>query len=85
VAVADLELFHSIASQREMYFQYTWVDYSTYIPGQLRIVPVEEQLKDWQMDYRNMRGEMFFGAVPGFEEILEAVRQFQDRFNKVAE
>jgi hypothetical protein len=84
-AAADLELFYSIANQREMYFQYTWVDYSTYKPGQLRIVPVEEQLIAWQADYRNMQGEMFFGDVPGFEEILEAVRRFQDRFNGVAE
>jgi Nucleotidyl transferase AbiEii toxin, Type IV TA system len=84
-AVADLELFHRIANQREMYFQYTWVDYSTYIPGQLHIVPVEVQLKVWQADYSNMQAEMFFGEVPGFEEILEAVRQFQDRFNRVAD
>lgn len=84
-AIADLTLFQSIANQREMYFQYTWVDYSTYIPGQLRIVPEETQLKNWQADYSNMQGEMFFGEVPGFEEILEVVLQFQDRFNGVAE
>ncbi len=83
-AAADLELFQNIANQREMYFNYGWVDYSTYRPGQLSIVPGDEQLPDWATDYNNMKDEMFFGDPPNFEEIIKEVRRFQDKFNKVA-
>lgn len=83
-AAANLELFQNIAIQREMYFCYGWVDYSTYQPGQLSIVPSEEQLPDWKADYNNMKDEMFFGDVPDFEEILIKVRLFQNNFNGVS-
>lgn len=84
-AAADLELFQNIANQREMYFNYGWVDYSTYKPGQLHIVPGDEQLPDWAADYNNMKDEMFFGDPPYFEEIIKEVRRFQDEFNEVAD
>jgi len=80
-AAADFDLFFNIAQQREQYFQYTWVDYSTYQPGSIQITPIEEQMKDWQSDYNNMQGEMFFGAVPDFEELMTSVQSFQDTFN----
>ncbi len=81
-AAADLELFQRIAAHREVFFRYTWFDYATLSPGQLRLVPTEEQLADWQSDYRNMQQEMFFGEVPTFEQILTAVGAFQDSFNQ---
>lgn len=84
-AAADLELFQNIANQREMYFNYGWVDYTTYTPGQLHIVPGDEQLPDWTADYNNMKDEMFFGDPPDFEKIIKEVRQFQDEFNEATE
>ncbi len=84
-AAAEIELFRSIAKQREMYFQYTWVDYSTYQRGGLNIVPHNEVLSDWKADYDGMKDEMFFGEVPTFEDIIKEVKCFQDRFNKVSE
>lgn len=82
-ALADLELFHDIAAQRQHYFQYTWVDYSTHKPGSLRVVPNPEQLADWETDYSNMKREMFFGEVPEFGEVLKRVQKFQENFNKI--
>jgi predicted nucleotidyltransferase component of viral defense system len=84
-AAVDMELFSNIAQHREHYFQYAWVDYESYQPGQLRIVPVDEQLANWKADYSSMQAEMFFGEVPAFEDIIDTVRQFQDSFNGVAD
>ena len=83
-AAADLELFNQIANQRELYFQYGWVDYETHKQGRLQITPIKEQLPDWRADYRNMQTEMFFGEIPEFEDIIAEVQRFQDRFNDVA-
>jgi len=83
-AAADLELFHRITAHREVFFRYSWFDYSTLAPGRLRLLPTEAQLGDWQSDYRNMQQEMFFGDVPGFEQVLAVVGEFQDRFNNGA-
>ena len=84
-AIADRELFAAIAAQRETYFHYTWVDYTTYQRGRLRLVPEAEQQREWQADYDRMKDEMFFGVVPDFAEIIDQVRRFQDRFNGKAD
>ena len=81
-AAVDIDLFSRIAGHREVYFRYTWVDYSTLVPGQLCLVPTEEQMPEWRADYTNMRQEMFYGEAPSFDVIIEKVRGFQDRFNQ---
>lgn len=82
-AMADEELFAHVAGHREVFFRYTWVDYSTLVRGQLRLVPTDAQMPDWRSDYGNMQQEMFFGEAPGFEVVMEKVRGFQDAFNQV--
>ncbi len=62
-AADDLDLFWRIAAHRQIYFRYTWVDYSTLNPGQLRLVPPDDHRPDWQADYNNMHQEMFYGDV----------------------
>lgn len=81
-ALADMPLFSRVAEHREIFFRQAWVDYSTHHPGTFRLVPSAEQLPAWEADYAAMRGPMFFGPVPEFAEILDAVRQFEQRFNQ---
>ncbi|MFO8091321.1 MAG: nucleotidyl transferase AbiEii/AbiGii toxin family protein [Desulfatiglandaceae bacterium] len=81
-AADDIQLFDRIAAHRQVYFRYTWVDYTTLCVGQLRLVPPEEQIALWRSDYRAMQKEMFFGKPPRFEEIIQSVKVFQDQFNQ---
>lgn len=81
-AAADLDLFSSVAGHRVVFFRQNWVDYSTLVPGQLRLVPTEEQMPDWRSDYANMQQEMFYGEAPSFDIIIDKVCGFQDRFNR---
>ncbi|MCP4336038.1 MAG: nucleotidyl transferase AbiEii/AbiGii toxin family protein [Gammaproteobacteria bacterium] len=75
----DLDLFHRIAAHRQVFFRYTWVDYSTFDFDQLRLVPAEADRSAWQADYEAMQQEMFYGDVPTFDEILAVVANFQAR------
>jgi hypothetical protein len=45
-------------------------------------VPPDDQMALWRQDYQTMRGEIFFGNVPKFDEILRVVGDFEKRFNK---
>jgi hypothetical protein len=81
-ALADAALFQRVAEHREIFFRYSWVDYSTHKPGTFRLSPPEGHLADWRSDYHAMLGPMFFGDVPTFEEIMEAVREFEQGFNR---
>lgn len=78
----DQNLFQRIAEHREVYFRYTWVDYSTMKQGSLRLIPPAEHLPEWKRDYTDMQSEMFYGDVPDFDEVINKVGQFQDYFNK---
>ena len=81
-AAADRELFERIANHRKVYFKYGWMDYSTLTPGQLRLLPREDQMADWRSDYAGMQQEMFYGEVPSFEQVIRVVQEFQKAFNK---
>jgi len=81
-AIANSGLFDRVAAHRAIFFNWTWMDYSTLRPGALRIVPLDHQIKEWRLDYDSMRREMFFGEVPSFEEVLRVVGEFERRFNE---
>jgi hypothetical protein len=83
-ALADQALFARVAEHRELFFRYTWVDYSTHKPGTFRLTPREEQLAGWRSDYEQMQGPMFFGEIPTFDDLMEAVREFEQKFNATA-
>lgn len=80
-ASVDHEFFKRIADHRKVYFKHTWMDYETLVPGQLRLIPREDQMADWRSDYTGMQREMFYGDVPSFDDVLGTVKAFQDQFN----
>ena len=82
VALQNLALFESIAVHRQIYFRYTWMDYSTLNPKKLQLLPAKTSLDFWRIDYDNMQQEMlFYGVVPKFDEILSVIGEFQIRLN----
>ena len=83
-AAADPALFQRVAAHRKIFFRLSWVDYSTHRPGSLRLLPLDQQLDFWRRDYEAMRGPMFFGEAPDFDEILRVVGDFERRFNQMA-
>ncbi len=80
-AIKDLDLFHRIAAHRQVFFRYSWFDYSTFVFDQLRLVSADADRPAWQADYEAMQQEMFYGYVPSFDEILSVVGDFQARLN----
>jgi len=62
-AMLDTALFQRVAEHREIFFRYSWVDYSTHKPGTFRLVPPNEHLPNWREDYQAMLGPMFFGGA----------------------
>lgn len=82
-AVEDEGLFQRVAEHRQLVFGLKWVNYSTLRRGSLNMIPSMEQLPDWLADYAAMREAMFFDDPPAFDEILQVVKVFQDKFNGV--
>jgi hypothetical protein len=83
-AAADPALFASVAAHRKMFFHLGWMDYSTMVPGALRIVPPEAQLDYWREDYASTGDTLIFGKAPSFDEIMKVVGDFEREFNRSA-
>jgi len=81
-AVQHKDIFIRTAKHREVYFNWSWMDYTSLKQGTLRILPLKEQEASWRQDYQAMAGEMFFGDIPGFNEILQVIGEFERSFNK---
>ena len=81
-AVERIDIFARTVKHREIYFKWSWMDYSTLARGRLRIVPTSEQEADWRRDYAAMSTELFFGEVPSYDEILRVAEEFQHWFNE---
>ena len=75
------DIFAGAAQHREIYFNLSWMDYSTLRRGKLRVVPLPEQEGEWRHDYQAMSPEIFFGEVPEFDDVLRVVGEFQKGFN----
>lgn len=83
-ALADTDLFARVAEHRELFFRYSWVDYTTHKPGTFRLTPPPEHLANWKADYTEMLGPMFFGDTPTFAELMTAAANFETTFNATA-
>lgn len=84
-ALANTALFQRVAQHREIFFRYSWVDYTTHKPGTFRLSPPAVHQANWRSDYQAMLGPMFFGEVPAFDEILRVVGAFENTFNAPAQ
>lgn len=83
-ALANKNLFRRVAEHREIFFRYSWVDYSTHKPGTFRLSPPTDHVANWRSDYREMLGPMFFGETPTFEQMMAAAAEFEKAFNATA-
>ena len=83
-ALANTALFQRVAEHREIFFRYSWVDYSTHKPGTFRLSPPTDHLANWRSDYQDMLGPMFFGDTPTFEQMMSAAAEFEKTFNATA-
>ena len=84
-AAADLDLFKRVAAHRAVFFRKKKEAQESLRPGSIRILPTSDHKAAWKKDYEAMRESMFFGDTPEFEEILEVVGQFENKFNEASQ
>jgi Nucleotidyl transferase AbiEii toxin, Type IV TA system len=79
-AMSDRGLFESVVAHRQVFFNLSWVDYSTLKMGRLKLVPTAEHMDEWKKDYEAMK-EMFLGIPPSFEQILLCISDLEFKLN----
>jgi predicted nucleotidyltransferase component of viral defense system len=81
VTLKDNKFIEEIIEHRKYYSRLKRFDYSTLKRGSIRIIPSDDVLNALEQDYEIMREEMIYGNPPAFKEIIQAMKNLQDKIN----
>lgn len=82
VALQNEELYQTIVAHRSRFNVITGVDYAGHTPAQIRIIPPEAVIADWEADYKVMMEEMIYGEQkPSFQDLHSGLTTLQNRIN----
>lgn len=81
-ALADRDLYDTVIEHRKTFIGLKGFDYSTLGKATLNFIPPESVYDAWKHDYETMQVEMIYGKSLPFDEMVSALRDFNDRINK---
>jgi len=82
-ALSDLDLFRTIVLHRNKFSHISGFVKEDYSPVKIKIVPPSDLLKDWELDYNQMRESMIYGKSLSFEDLSSRLSEIQSRINKL--
>jgi hypothetical protein len=81
-ALEDMNLLDEVVSFKKRFYPRGWARYGEARKGTLRLCPAEHNLTALKKDYLEM-GNMIFGVVPSWEEILRYLKQLESEINEI--
>lgn len=82
-AINDDVLWESIRHHREIFTSVSGMDYTPDVRKRLVLTPPEEIMQEWEADYQSMCSSMIFGSKPTFQQLLERMKELENRFRQV--
>lgn len=80
-AIAKQEFLERVAVHKSIYFASAWANYEAARKGSLKLSPPQRITADLKRDFVLMK-DMFFGSVPDWNDVLNAIEQFETDFNR---
>ena len=81
-AIHNEQLYRQVVEHRRKFIGLHGFDHDTLYPDSLNIVPPETIIEQWKADYENMRLHMIYGESVSFEELINNLRDLNDRIKK---
>ena len=81
-ALNNKNLYQSIVAHRRMFIAMKNFDYDTLKPATINIIPPESLISKWEDDYHKMQ-TMIYGKALSFREIIDKIKQLNDRINHI--
>ncbi len=82
-ALKDEQLYRTILEHRRKFIGLKGFDYDTLYPQSLSLEIPADVLPLWRKDYENMQSSMIYGESVSFDELLEEIRQLNDRIRQL--
>lgn len=81
-AIHNEQLYRQVVEHCRKFIGLRGFDHDTLYPDSLNIVPPETIIEQWKADYENMRLHMIYGESVSFEELINNLRDLNDRIKK---
>lgn len=82
-AMEDKELYETIVKHRQSFTRLGGVDYNLHNPQYINPIPNSDVIDKWKADYKTMQEEMIYGKSPDFDEMIERIKVFIAKINKL--
>ncbi|MDR2841063.1 MAG: nucleotidyl transferase AbiEii/AbiGii toxin family protein, partial [Paludibacter sp.] len=82
-ALANKELYNSVVEHRRIFVGLKGFDYDTLAPQSINIVLPENIIDLWKTDYEIMQRTMIYGKSLPFNELIDKIKQLNERVNKI--
>jgi len=81
-AISDHVLWDNIRHHREKFTHINGVDYAKDIRPVICLIPPAQIIEDWKQDYESMQQTMIYGNSLKFNELIERLKQLNERIWK---
>jgi predicted nucleotidyltransferase component of viral defense system len=82
-ALKDKNLYLAILNHRRKFIGIKGFDYITLMPQTISFVPPKDVLQFWKDDYARMQSTMIYGKSLSFNELIERIKELNERFRKI--
>jgi len=82
-ALKNIDLYNVIVQHRKTLTALKEVDYSTHVPEKINFVPPAFIMDTWRKDYEDMQSGMIYGKSLSFGELIERIKELNERFREI--
>jgi len=81
--LTNKDLYNSVVEHRRVFIGLKGFDYSTLVPKTINIVPPENIIDLWKIDYEIMQNTMIYGSSLSFNKLINKIKQLNERINQI--
>ena len=82
-ALKENELYNSIVEHRRIFIGLKGFDYSTLATNTINIVPPENIIDLWKIDYETMQRTMIYGNSLPFEKMIDKIKILNEKIREI--
>ena len=81
-AYSNLDLLTKVRNFKKKFYPVSWAKYDSAFPGQFKLLPNKDRIKELKEDYDNMR-EMINDDSMSFDQLMVEIKRIEDEINNL--
>ena len=85
IALQNADLYKTIVAHRSKFTPISGIDYAKHIPENIKFIPPDMIIKQWEADYQEMKESMIYGKPLDFNDLINRLTALQMRINTISQ